>query len=355
MNTERHSLHIQTKERKQLHLSPIPPSPCTVECPLDTNVKAYVSLIAAGKFEQALDVVRRTNPFPGICGRVCPHPCESMCRRKEIDDPVSIAALKRFLADYELRRGAIPKLVKTGNERGRVAVVGAGPAGLTCGADLARLGYDVKVFEALSIPGGMMVAGIPAYRLPREIVRVEIEAIEALGVKIVLNTRIGDKLTVTNLVKDYDAVFIAPGAQASRSLAIPGTEKITEGMIDWVAFLREAALGAGKYPGSSVVVVGGGNTAVDSARTALRLGAKQVRILYRRSRREMPAFEDEIIDAEEEGIRIEYLSAPKRLVHEHGRRTSAEINARAGAKSGYARVNALNFKSKMKPTNAADV
>jgi NADPH-dependent glutamate synthase beta subunit-like oxidoreductase/coenzyme F420-reducing hydrogenase delta subunit/NAD-dependent dihydropyrimidine dehydrogenase PreA subunit len=310
-----------------------------------------VSLIAAGRFEEALEVVRRSNPFPGVCGRVCPAPCEAKCLRAEIEEPIAIAALKRFLADYELRRGIIPRLAvpsrsAAAGKRRPVAIVGAGPAGLTCAADLAREGYAVRVFEALPVPGGMLAAGIPPYRLPRDILRLEIEAIEALGVEIILDTRIGGELQLAELARSHDAVFLAVGAQLPRRLGLSGEGELEEGVGDWMRLLRAASgagpgipnhaaagmaapgVGAAALPrGGRVVVVGGGNTAIDSARAALRLGAGKVTVVYRRSREQMPAFEQEVRDAEEEGVRMEFLCSPARLLVQ-GRRLSGVACAR---------------------------
>jgi NADPH-dependent glutamate synthase beta subunit-like oxidoreductase len=216
-------------------------SPCTVECPLGTNVKAYVSLIAAGRFQEALEEIRRTNPFPGICGRVCPHPCEEQCRRKDFDEALAIAALKRFVADYELRRGIIPRFSALPQRPEKVAVIGSGPAGLTCAADLARQGYQVSVFEASPVPGGMLSTGIPAYRLPRDILDIEIAAIKDLGVDIKVNTRIGDRISFDQVAGRHRAVFIATGAQRPVRLGIPGEGEVRQGLIDWVSLLKEAA------------------------------------------------------------------------------------------------------------------
>jgi NADPH-dependent glutamate synthase beta subunit-like oxidoreductase/coenzyme F420-reducing hydrogenase delta subunit/ferredoxin len=311
-------------EQKTLSIEPVQASPCTAECPLGTNVKAYVSLIAAGRFSEALEVVRRTNPFPGICGRVCPHPCEDSCLRGEIDDPIAISALKRFLADYELRRGIVPRYMAQKKNQGRVAVVGAGPAGLTCAHDLAREGIEVTVFEALPVAGGMMAVGMPHYRLPKDILRIEIAAIESLGVDIRLNTRVGRDRNLEELIEDYDAVFIGAGAVRPRTLGIPGERDVKKGLIDWVRFLRESAFGLGKLPGKNVVIVGGGNTAVDCARVALRLGAEKARVLYRRSGSEMPAYSEEIADAQEEGVEFHFLAAPARLLSEKGKLVGVE-------------------------------
>ncbi len=313
---------LQIGDGKALKI--IDSSPCTKGCPLNTNVKAYVSLIAAGKFSEALEVVRQTNPFPGICGRVCFHPCEEECRRNDIDEPVSIATLKRFIADYELRCGIIPKYEKIDTNAGNIAIVGSGPAGLTCATDLTRKGYNVTVYEKLPVAGGMLAVGIPEYRLPKDILHVEINAIKALGVDIKLNTKIGDTLKIEDLEKQYDAIFIAPGAQLPARLGIEDEEKVKEGIVSWYELLKDAALGQGTKPGDNVVIIGGGNTAIDSARTSLRLGSRNVTILYRRAREQMPAFEEEVIGAEEEGIEMKFLCAPIRLLEENGKLTGIE-------------------------------
>jgi len=330
------------EEQRPLPVEPVLSSPCTAECPLGTNVKAYVSLIAAGRFSEALEEVRKTNPFPGICGRVCPHPCEDGCLRGEIDDPVAIAALKRFLADYELRRGIVPRYERLKKDQGRVAVVGAGPAGLTCAHDLASDGLEVAVFEALPVAGGMMAVGIPAYRLPKDILGIEIAAIEALGVDIRLNTTVGKDQDLEDLIEDYDAVFIGAGALRPRALGVPGERDVKKGLIDWVQFLRESGLGRGTCPGVTVVVIGGGNTAVDCARVALRLGTKNVKVLYRRSRPEMPAYSEEIFDAQEEGVEFHFLAAPVRLLVEKGSLVGMEcIRMQLGKKDQSGRPRAL--------------
>jgi NADPH-dependent glutamate synthase beta subunit-like oxidoreductase/Pyruvate/2-oxoacid:ferredoxin oxidoreductase delta subunit len=315
--------HILLKGQK-IPILPLETSPCTVACPLGTNVKSYVSLIAAGRFAEALDVVRETNPFAGICGRVCPHPCEPACRRSDIDEPVAIAALKRFLADYELQRGVIPQFRRRASRPETVAVIGAGPAGLTCASDCARAGFCVTVFEALPVAGGMLANGIPAYRLPRDILNVEINAILALGIEMQYNTRVGDQISLDEIIDRYDAVCIAAGAQKPALMGVAGEREVTRGIVNWVDLLREAASGTAGKPGTRVCVVGGGNTAVDSARTALRLGAEKVVILYRRGREHMPAFAEEINDAVDEGVEIHDLCAPVRLIHRNGRLTGIE-------------------------------
>ena len=304
-------------------------SPCKVACPAGVNVKAYLGLIALGKFEQALEVVRKTNPFPGICGRICTYPCESECRRKDIDDPIAIRALKRFIADYELNhfKKNRPEPIRI-NKIEKIGIIGSGPAGLTAANDLIRLGYGVTVFEALPIAGGMMTVGIPAYRLPRDIIQIEIERITNLGVEIKTNTKITD---VDGLLENgYDAVFMAIGAHKGLELNIPGEDDY-QGLIDCTTFLRRVNLGDRSKPGKKVIVIGGGNSAIDSARTALRLGSDEVHILYRRSRNEIPADELEINEAKLEGIKIHYLVAPVKILGKDNNVTGMEcIKMRLG-------------------------
>ncbi|UCH11435.1 MAG: FAD-dependent oxidoreductase [Fidelibacterota bacterium] len=302
----------------------VEPSPCTRACPAGVNVKAYVSLIAAGRFQEALEVVRQRNPLPGICGRVCTHPCEVACNLGDIDSPVAICWLKRFVADYELTHPQAKPEPISQTRKEKVAVIGSGPAGLTAANDLVRLGFGVTVFEALSTPGGMLVAGIPAYRLPRNIVAAEIDAIRHLGVEIQTDSPIsGDKAIDRLFEEGYRAVFLAIGAHKGRKLGVPGEEDY-RGIIDCITFLNEANLGKAKKPGNKVIVIGGGSSAVDSARTALRLGSEAVHIVYRRSRKEMPAHEAEIVEAEREGVQLHYLAAPVRVLGKADRVTAME-------------------------------
>jgi NADPH-dependent glutamate synthase beta subunit-like oxidoreductase/NAD-dependent dihydropyrimidine dehydrogenase PreA subunit len=295
---------------------PIADSPCNQSCPAGINVKGYIGLIADRRFEDALSLIREKNPFPGICGRVCPHPCEDACLRAEFGGPVAIKALKRFVADYEARRDIEPEEhpPRTGE---KVAIVGAGPAGLTAAADLARENCQVTVFEASSSPGGMMRWAIPAFRLPRNILKNEIEAIKALGVEIKLNSKLGKDFTTGDLKQQgFKAIFLAVGAGKCAKMKIPGES--ARGVIDALSFLRRAS--TGKYDrkklGKRVVVIGGGNSAVDSARCALRLGAESVIILYRRGVKQMTALQEEIDEAMAEGVLIQYLAAPVRVITE---------------------------------------
>jgi len=291
-------------------LKRIETSKCKSACPIDTDVKAYIGLIAAHKFDKALEIVKRDNPLPGICGRVCMHPCENECNRNKIDQPLAIRSLKRFLADYELRKGRTKNKPIKRTKKEKIAIVGSGPAGLTAANDLIRLGYGVKIFEELPVAGGMLYAGIPEYRLPRDVIRMEIEAICERGVEIKTNTRIDSLHKLKS--QGYNAVFIAIGAHKGLKLRIPGEDE-HEGVVDSLTFLRNVNLGTDIKIGNKVIVIGGGNEAIDSARTALRLGS-DVHIIYRRSRNEMPASEWEIEEAEREGVDIRYLASPVRII-----------------------------------------
>jgi heterodisulfide reductase subunit A len=289
---------------------------CRVACPAGVNIKAYLGAIAHGDFQRALDIVRETNPLPGICGRVCTHPCEAECRRSEYDEPLAICALKRFIADYELKQGGrnITPIKQT--KKQRVAIVGSGPAGLTAANDLVRQGYGVTIFEELPVAGGMMVTGIPAYRLPRNVIENEIQDIVKLGVELKKNTKVE---SIDALFKQgYGAVFLAIGAHKGLKLRVPGEDEF-KGIVDCIVFLRRVNAGTQEKPGDRVIVIGGGNSAIDSARSALRLGCKDVHIVYRRSRKEMPANEEEIEDAEKEGVIIDYLAAPTKILGKDGR------------------------------------
>ncbi|MGZ3534785.1 MAG: NAD(P)-binding protein, partial [Thermodesulfobacteriota bacterium] len=288
--------------------------PCRATCPIHVNAQGYLALISVGKFEEALALIRQKNPFPGITGRICTHPCESLCRRKDVERPVAIDGLKRFVSDVE-KEDKTDLTVPEENGK-RVAIVGAGPAGLLAAYDLRKKGYGITIFEALPVAGGMLAVGIPEYRLPRSILNKEIGYLLRMGVELKLNTPIGSKLTLQDLkAQGYEAIFIATGAHQSRKLGLEGGKSQEIHAVD---FLRKVALGESVKIGEKVVVVGGGNAAIDAARTAFRLGAKEVTIAYRRTRAEMPAQEEEIEEAAHEGIKIEYLTAPSRWIIENG-------------------------------------
>jgi NADH-quinone oxidoreductase subunit F len=287
---------------------------CTNACPAEVDVPAYVSLVAQGRYTEALEVHRRRNPFALACGRVCPAFCEDKCRRVELDQPVAIRQIKRFMADQELERPWTPLPVEEPKAE-KVAVIGAGPAGLTAALRLAQKGYPVTVFESLPVAGGMMAVGIPEYRLPREILGVEIENIERAGVEIRLNTALGRDFTLDDLLArdGYKAVILAIGAHKSRKLRVEGEE--VEGVYHGTQFLSDIALGQPPgLTGKRVAVVGGGDVAIDAVRSAWRLGAAEVHLVYRRSRADMPARADEVEAAEAEGIHFHFLTNPSRVI-----------------------------------------
>jgi len=293
--------------------------PCKEACPIGQEAAGYVALIRAGKFEQAIRLVRSKNPLPVICGRVCYHPCETECNRGFVDKPVAIQHLKRFLTDWEMTHEYDIQPPQPSERHSEpVAVIGAGPAGLTCAHDLALRGYPVTVFEALPAPGGMLAVGIPEYRLPKRLLNFEIDYIRRMGVQILTDRRFGRDFTLEDLERQgFKAVFIAIGAHQGLPLGVPGEE--ARGVFQGTAFLARTALGIPQPLGPRVAVIGGGNTAIDCARTALRSGATEVSILYRRSRGEMPALPEEIADAEAEGVSIVYLTAPVEVLSRDGR------------------------------------
>ncbi|GFN23608.1 FAD-dependent oxidoreductase [Thermanaeromonas sp. C210] len=300
--------------------------PCRSTCPAGTNAQGYVALISQGKFAEALEVVRRRMPFAGICGRICHHPCEVECNRGQYDDPVAIALLKRAAYDFGWEEAAAkeretyrPRAVRSE----KVAVVGAGPAGLTAAQDLALEGYQVTLYDALADPGGMMRSAIPHYRLPREVVDRETRRILDLGIEFIPNTRVGKDLPFEELLSRYDAVILAVGLQQSRPLEVPGAD--LDGVLPGLDFLRQVALGHEVKVGRRVVVIGGGNVAMDVARTARRLGADEVHVACLESREEMPAHPWEIEDALEEGILLHTSRGPKGFRGEDGRVSGVEL------------------------------
>jgi len=295
-------------------------APCRLACPAGVNAHGYVALASIGKFKEALDLIRERNPLPSVCGRICYHPCEQACNRGEIDEPVAINPIKRFLTDYARTHPSEDKAEKPAidPEKPKVAIVGAGPAGLTAARDLALMGYPVTIFEALPVAGGMLYAGVPAYRLPKDVLDYDVQEILKLGVELKTNVRIGTDLTIDDLRKDgYKAIFVAVGLHKSRGLDIEG--KDLEGVMGGIEFLRKANLGEKVQLPSRVAVVGGGNTAIDAARTATRTGAKEVLLIYRRSRAEMPAGAEEVEQAEEEGVQMNFLVDPVRVIGDGGK------------------------------------
>ena len=282
--------------------------PCSVARPAGNDIPGFLNLVKQGKFNEGLELIKQTNPLPAVLGRVCYHPCETDCNRAQLDESIANHKIERFLGDYGL---SLPSTKKTtARQAEKIAIIGSGPAGLSCAHHLTVLGYPVTILETLPVAGGMLAVGIPEYRLPQDVLKAEIKKIEDLGVEIRLNTTI----TSTNelLKQGYKAVFVSTGAHKGMKLDVSGEEK--EGVLSAVSLLREVNLGKAASIGNKVVVVGGGNVAIDSARIAVRQGAKQVSIIYRRSRAEMPASDDEIEAAEEEGIKITYLAAPTQVL-----------------------------------------
>lgn len=323
--------------------------PCMAACPVHTEAGRYVALIAEGRYQEAYRIARRPNPFASICGRICAAPCEPACRRAKIDEPLSIRALKRFICerygvesmvDLEKLKEIFGKAVKKNGIK--VAILGAGPAGLSCAHDLALLGYQVTVFESQSVAGGMLRLGVPEYRLPRELIRLEINAILSLGVELRLNSAVGRDFTISDLKNQgYDAIFIAIGAHRSRDLRIDGVE--LDGVFRAVDFLLNINLGYRVELGNKVIVIGGGNVAIDAARTAarqeklevghvtevaealdvarsaVRFGAKEVHIVCLEDWHEMPASKEEIAEALEERIYIHPRKGPNKILGKDGK------------------------------------
>ncbi|HXH49013.1 MAG TPA: FAD-dependent oxidoreductase, partial [Terriglobia bacterium] len=301
--------------------------PCVEGCPCGTDIREWVNTISqAAEYgrtnEQAYEIAWHTitdrNPFPAVCGRVCPHPCEDACNRIEKDGAVAINALERFVGDFGIEKGLkLARLTEEKHEE-RIAIVGAGPAGLSCAYQLARRGYPVTVFEAFSKPGGMLRYGIPQYRLPRNVLDAEIQKILDLGVELQCNKVVGDGLSLETLRNEYKAIFVGIGAHKGLKLGVPGED--APNVFTGTEFLNHVNNGEGVSLGNKVTVIGGGDTAIDAARVSKRLGA-EVTILYRRSRQEMPAIKQEIEGALEEGIDIQFLAAPVEIRVADGKAT----------------------------------
>jgi len=301
-------------------------APCLNACPAHLDIPTYVELIREGRFAESLEVIREGVCLPGTLGRVCVRPCESNCRRLLVDQAVAIRGLKRFVADYEIWKKRKPRLPVPEAKDKKVAVIGAGPAGLACAYYLALRGYQVTVFERIDEPGGMAAVGIPDYRLPRPILRKEVEVITSLGVEIRYNTEVGKDLKFSDLRSQYDALFIGVGAQGSAPMRVEGEDKGYKGFIPGVKYLFAINKGQDPYPeGKTVAVVGGGNVAMDCVRTSFRIGKEDVNLLYRRTRREMPANEEEIVEAEEEGVKFHFLCAPTKIIAEGDRVKAVEL------------------------------
>ena len=293
------------------------PAPCRNACPAGVNAQGYVALIAAGKFKEAYDLIRQRCPVPAVCGRICHHPCQGECNRKELGDaPVAVRDLKRFAADYvNANRGSLPaepaRPVTPRKEK--VAVIGGGPAGLTAAHDLSSLGYGVTIVEARPFLGGMLRLGVPAYRLPRDVLDNEIQQLMNERIEVRLNSELGHGVTIEGLRQEgFAAIFVATGAHKSKTMSLPGDS--AKGVVYGLDFLCQANLGEHPPLRGKVVVIGGGNVAMDAARASLRLGAAEVTVVYRRGRAEMPALAEEIEQAEEEGVKFELLANPIKVL-----------------------------------------
>ena len=291
-------------------------APCQLNCPARTDCQGYVGMIANGEYDSALKIIKSNIPLPAAIGRVCPHPCEKACRRKNVEEPINIAQLKAFAADMDLNKDSyVPECKESTGKK--VAVIGGGPAGLSAAYYLTIMGHEVTVYDMMEKMGGMLRYGIPQYRLPKEILDKEIAIIEKTGVKLVNNVKLGKDFTIESLKAENDAVIVAVGAWKSSSMRTPGEE--LQGVYGGIDFLRAVIQGNAPAIGEKVAVCGGGNTAMDACRTAVRLGAKEVYVVYRRTRNEMPAEKIEIDEAEEEGVIYKFLTNPISFNGEDGK------------------------------------
>lgn len=299
-------------------------SPCKTECPAHIAIQGYIKLASQGRYKEALELIKHENPFPAVCGRICPRKCESECTRGDIDDPIAIDEIKKFIADQDLNKENcyIPKIKHEYNKK--IAVVGAGPSGLSCAFFLAIEGYKVTVFEKQKILGGMLTLGIPSFRLEKDVVNAEINVLKELGVEFKTGIEVGKDITLKELREDgYEAFYIAIGAQAGRKIGVEGEN--AEGVLTGVDFLRRVNLGEDIKLKGNVVVIGGGNVAIDVARTAERVGGEKVNIFCLESRNEMPALNEEIEETLSEGININNSWGPKRIVTKDGKVTGIEF------------------------------
>ncbi len=285
--------------------------PCMTACPAGIDIPGYISLLAEGKDRQALELIRHNMPLPSILGRVCTRPCEEACRRQLVEKPIAICHLKRYAEDSVAAAGDAYIPARQPSSGKKIAIVGAGPSGLTAAYYLQILGHQCTVIDAHEKAGGMVRYGIPSYRLPRDVIEREVSVIEKLGAEFRYNTALGKDVTLDELRRDYDAVYLGIGAQKASAMRVEGED--TDGVLTGIGFLGAVSRDESFKIGKNVMVVGGGNTAIDAARTAVRLGADEVSILYRRTRAEMPAWEEEIVAAEEEGIKLDLLAAPTQI------------------------------------------
>ena len=301
-------------------------SACQHACPAGIDVPNYVAAIACGNYEQAVDIIRERNPFPAVCGRICIHPCETKCRRGELDEAIAIRTLKRFASDWYFENIGMAEKPFPVTRSQRIAVVGAGPAGLTCAYFLSQMGYKASVFESQQVAGGMLGIAVPEFRLPREVIEEEVAYIESCGIDIHYNEPIDASHTVNELLQEgFSAVFIAAGAQASKQMGIPGEELALDGLYYGLPFLTDIRSGEKMTLSGKVAVIGGGNVAFDTARTALRVGAQDVHLYYRRGIDEMPAWKKDIEEAIEEGVIIKPFWSPARILHDDKKVTGIEF------------------------------
>lgn len=299
-------------------------APCMQACPATLDIPGYIELIRNNKFKESLALIRERCILPGVIGRACTHPCEAACVRNDLDDALSIRLLKKAAADFELKQGAGALASSKEEKQEKVAVIGAGPAGLAAAYHLRKAGYQVTIFEALPKSGGMAAVGIPDYRLPKDILNHEIDLIKRAGVDIHLNSKI-EKLDWTDLQKKgYKAAYLAIGAHVGTKVGCGGEDIASDDFVQGAEFLRRLSLGEKVQPRNKVAIIGGGNVALDCARSCVRLGFKDVQIIYRRSRNEMPASKVEIEEAEQEGVRISFLKAPVNIVRKAGKVTGIE-------------------------------
>ncbi len=315
----------ENREKKAVDYKFKMTAPCQDKCPSHIDIPAYIEAIKDRRFDESLSIIRESMPLPAICGRVCPHPCETACRRANVDSPINIMVLKRTASDYEWKHNHQPSMQPKPKKDKTIAIVGAGPAGLAAAYYLALEGYPCTIYEALpeGFGGGMIAVGIPAYRMPRHILQRDIDIICSMGVEIIYDTRVGTDISLMELKDKFDAVLLAPGAHKSKPMGVEGEDEGYSGFLEGgIEFLREAYLGKPTGMGKRVCVVGGGNTAIDCVRVALREGAEESILLYRRTRNEMPADVWEIDGADEEGVQFEFLVLPKKIVVNENRQVT---------------------------------
>jgi len=331
--------HVETHNCASRDCVKLAPAPCQMACPAGIDVPTYVSLIGLGRDAEAIEVIRRDNPFPWVCGLVCTRPCEFMCVRGRIDTPVSIKFLKAFAAERALSERRYKNPPQEPEKGQKVCVIGAGPGGLSAAYYLALKGYAVRVIEALPVSGGMIMVGIPRYRLPREVIDREVAMLQELGVEFRFNTRFGSDVTLADLkAEGFAAFFFAIGCHSAYKMGMPGEGDFPQ-VLDAIDILKRVALGDRTVPGKKAVIIGGGNVAIDAARTCLRLGSEEVTIAYRRTRSEMPADEEEVEQAEEEGVRLAFLTIPTGLTGVDGRLTGLQcLRAELVRKEGSSRM-----------------